>query len=455
MKVNSVNLNTTNLIREKKTVFYSVRNNKPDTFERTTTSEKTQNQTNPVNVREEFSNTINTLSSMHDKAKTAFENQLAEDGWSARLADKLSGLWGSKNRASLVKKDLIKYDNQIKALDAAAKKGNFKAKFRETFGVGYNKKEIENFEKISKQYTLVNISREIASKTEEKFRPYISYFEKNTQYLTPENHNTESQKKFAEANTKLGEFEANLSEMLGGKEKFNSFLKKEHYNELSGEDKAKVATQIAEQIIDGANSSLKEIRNGKNDMQLQKEYDDAFKKAFGSKNDIVKRVDKYVRSQQIGAVFIRDSILAGAIGATIATSGTAYPALVGSGVTFVGCAGLDMSEYLTNNVDNKEDMSKDVVKDIIKDAAISGVEYIVGSKLYDFIPVAKTASPLLNGTLNTARIMGIELPTAFVAEYARTGKWATEDMDPKSFIKLVFTAYAIEEYATTALTARH
>ena len=148
MKVNSVNLNTTNLIREKKTVFYSVRNNKPDSFERTATSEKTQNQTNPVNVREEFSNTINTLSSMHDKAKTAFENQLAEDGWSARLADKLSGLWGSKNRASLVKKDLIKYDNQIKALDAAAKKGNFKAKFRETFGVGYNKKEIENFEKI-------------------------------------------------------------------------------------------------------------------------------------------------------------------------------------------------------------------------------------------------------------------------------------------------------------------
>lgn len=455
MKVNSVNLNTNNTIREKKTVFYSVRNNKPDTFERTTIPKETP-QTNPVNIREEYSNTIKTLSSMHDKAKDAFDSQIAADGWSGKLVDKLSALWFSKNRASLVKNDLIKFDNQVKALDTAAKKGNFRAKFKETFGVDFNRDLIDKYEQVSKKNTLVVISSELAAKTEEKLKPYISYFEENSKYLTPKSHNEKSQIKFAEADKKFDEFEMNISDFFGGKDNLysNTVFQKEHYSELPKEDKAEILSQIAEQLIEGANSTAKEFRGGKKDEQLQKEYDEAFKKAFGSKNDIVKRVDKYVRSQQIGAVFIRDSILAGAIGATIATSGTAYPALVGSGVTFVGCAGLDMSEYLTNNVDNKEDMSKDVVKDIIKDAAISGVEYMVGSKLYDFIPVAKTASPLLNGTLNTARIMGIELPTAFVAEYARTGKWATEDMDPKSFIKLVFTAYAIEEYATTALT-RH
>lgn len=454
MKVNSVNINTNTVIRENKTAFYSVRSNKPDTFECTASHKNTAVQTAPVQVREEFSETIKTLSLMHDKAKESFENQLAENGWSAKLADKMSVLWGSKNRESIVRKDLIRYDKQIKALDDAAKKGNFKAKFKETFGVDYNKEAVDNFEKVSKQYTLVNISREIASKTEEKFKPYISYFEKNSEYLTPKGSDSKSQMKFAEADTKLKEFESYLSDMLGGKEKFNAFLKKEHYNELSAEDRSKVASQIAEQIIDGANSSLKDLRNGKNDIQLQKEYDDTFKKAFGSKNDIVKRVDKYVRSQQIGGVVLRYSMLSGVIGAAIGTSGTAYPALMGAGITFFGSTGLDMSEYLTNNVNKNEDSLKDNVKSIIKDAAISSVEYMVGSKLYDFIPVAKTASPLINGTLNTVRIMGIELPTAFVAEYARTGKWATEEMDPKSFIKFVFTSYAIEEYATTALT-RH
>ena len=455
MKVNSVNLNTNNTIREKKTVFYSVRNNKPDTFERTTIPKETP-QTNPVNIREEYSNTIKTLSSMHDKAKDAFDSQIAADGWSGKLADKLSALWFSKNRASLVKNDLIKFDNQVKALDTAAKKGNFRAKFKETFGVDFNRDLIDKYEQVSKKNTLVVISSELAAKTEEKLKPYISYFEENSKYLTPKSHNEKSQIKFAEADKKFDEFEMNISDFFGGKDNLysNTVFKKEHYSELPKEDKAEILSQIAEQLIEGVNSTAKEFRGGKKDEQLQKEYDEAFKKAFGTKNDIVKRVDKYVKSQQIGAVVVRYSMLSAAIGTTIATSGTSSPALVGSGVTFAGSIGLEFSECLTNNIDNKEDMSKDSIKSIVKDAAINSIEYMVGSKLYDIIPLLNSSSSLINTASDIIRTTGIELSVGFVAEYARTGKWATEQMDPKSFVKFLFASYALEEFARIGLSSR-
>ena len=164
-------------------------------------------------------------------------------------------------------------------------------------------------------------------------------------------------------------------------------------------------------------------------------------------------MDKYVRSQQTGGTIIRDSFLAGTIGAAIAVSGTASPVLMGSAITVAGNIGLDVSEMATNKTDNKIDLSKKEVRTIVKDAAISGVEYMAGSALYDVIPMANTGSQFANGALNTARTLGIELSTAFVAEYARTGKWATDQIDPKTFIKFTLATYGIEELTRIGLSA--
>jgi len=427
---------------------------KPDSFERTT-PKGMEIQPAKVEVREEFANTINTLQSMHDKARASFDNQVAMDGWSGKLADKISVLWGSRNRASVVEQNLVNFNQNIEELNNAAEHGNFKAKFKEKFGIDYNKEAIENFEKISEKNTLIQVSKEIASQTDENLGSYVSYFEKKAKYLSPDNSSSKAQKRFAEADKKFNEFEQKLSVIAGGEENLKkmAIAQQENFVEASREEKANIYSQIAEQLITTSKETVKSIQGEQTDKELQKEYDEAYANAYGSKNNIVKRVDKYIRSQQVGATVIRDSLLAGAIGATVATSGTAYPILVGSGMTLAGNIGLDVSEYLTNDVDNKVDLSKESVKDIVKCAAISSAEYMAGSLLYEVIPMAQTGSSIVNGALNTARTLGIELSTAFVAEYARTGKWATDQIDPKTFIKLVLATYAIEELARMGLSA--
>ncbi len=87
--------------------------------------------------------------SISHASRTSFKQQLDEDGWAGKTADALSVLWGSDNRASKVEADLQAYDNQIKALQQASKKGaiEFNTKFKELYGVNYNPEKIAEYEK--------------------------------------------------------------------------------------------------------------------------------------------------------------------------------------------------------------------------------------------------------------------------------------------------------------------
>lgn len=82
-------------------------------------------------------------------SRASFKQQLDEDGWAGKTADALSVLWGSDNRASKVEADLQAYDDQIKALQQASKKGavEFNTKFKEIYGVNYNPANIAEYEK--------------------------------------------------------------------------------------------------------------------------------------------------------------------------------------------------------------------------------------------------------------------------------------------------------------------
>ena len=73
--------------------------------------------------------------------------------------------------------------------------------------------------------------------------------------------------------------------------------------------------------------------------------------------------------------------------------------------------------------------------------------------MYDVIPEANYKNKVLNGALNTARTLGIELSVAFVSEYAQTGEWATYQMNPKDFMKLTLATFAIEELTRMGLSA--
>ena len=426
----------------------------PDTFERTT---------NPIEYEKgifvpsasKYTSAIDTLNLMNTKAQTAFDRQRAYEGWSGKLADKLSVLWGSKNRASLVSDDLHMHKAQIENLKNAAREGNFKSEFYKTFGVGYDKEAIDNFETASAKYTLIKSAEQIAEYTDERLSEYVRFFDKHKNSINPENPNFDKYDKHADINKKFGDFKEELTKIIGGKENLKELelAKRPDFMTLSKEEQIEVDKDIAQTLIYTTNVTAEKLKNGKKDKEIQKDYDEAYKAAFGENNNIQKRVDKYIKTQQIRSTALKDVMMSGIIGATIALTKTNTPALLGSAVTTVGYIGMDLADLATNKIDNKEDMSEAAIKDIVKYAAICGAEYLVGSKMYDIIPEATSKNKILNSATNTARTLGIELSVAFVSEYAQTGEWATYQMNPKDFMKLTLATFAIEELTRMGLSA--
>lgn len=430
-----------------------------DTFERTSmTIDEKSKVSDPIAVQyapvaSEIKSTLTTLKSLQVKADTTFQKQQMVNGWISRFSDKLSVLWGSKNRASLVEDDLQMNRHYIENLDAAAREGNFRAEFYKTYGVNYNREKIEAFDKQSAKYTSIKVAEQIAEQADEKLGGFVKYFEKNRNSINPESPNFDPYAKHAPIASKFEEYQAELEKFVGGKENLQKFaaLKRSYFPVASREEQIEVYNEIALGLIHTYDTTAQKLKEGKTDKEIQKEYDQAYKEAFGEKNNIQKRVSDYVKAQQIRTVVVEDFAVAGLIGAVIGLTGPASPALVGAGLSTASYIGLDLSELATNKIDNSIDMDKEAVKDVIKCSAIVGLEYFVGTKLYDVVPEIKTGKKVLDSALDVARTLGIELSTAFVSEYAQTGEWATYQTDPKSFIKSTLATFAIEELVVMGL----
>ena len=95
--------------------------------------------------------TVDMLTQQIDSAQAAFDAQMKEDGWAADVADGISNIWGifqeNGNQAWRVREDLAQYRKDMDALKAAAKQGDsqFRAKFKQMFGVEYNQNAIADY----------------------------------------------------------------------------------------------------------------------------------------------------------------------------------------------------------------------------------------------------------------------------------------------------------------------
>ena len=92
-----------------------------------------------------------------NKAKKEFKKQQDKDGNAAKIADAVSVLWGSENRASVVKNDLDENQRKLNELARSSKNDKeYRANFKKMFGVEYNESAVvaytanptkENYEK--------------------------------------------------------------------------------------------------------------------------------------------------------------------------------------------------------------------------------------------------------------------------------------------------------------------
>ena len=68
---------------------------KPDTFERSSSV----NFTGSSNRNKQYNKTADSLETAGQNAQLSLNGQLAHDGWAGKVADAVSVLWNSKNRA--------------------------------------------------------------------------------------------------------------------------------------------------------------------------------------------------------------------------------------------------------------------------------------------------------------------------------------------------------------------
>ena len=138
-----------------------------------------QNTANKHQTKSPSQTTLNSLRKNLNTAKSSFKKQLEDDGWAGDLADGVSALWGSKNRASKVRVDIANEENRLMQLSAAAQKGdaNFKAKFKQLYGVDYNQAAIDNY---NKKPTAENYKKAYGSKYPD-IRARVSAYNKSQQ----------------------------------------------------------------------------------------------------------------------------------------------------------------------------------------------------------------------------------------------------------------------------------
>ena len=90
---------------------------------------------------------VQTVKENFQKAKKSFKKQKQKDGWAGKAADAISTLWNSKNRASVVSKDLGEHFQLLQQLFQSEKAGSkaFNTKFKEIFGVNYNEAAVTKY----------------------------------------------------------------------------------------------------------------------------------------------------------------------------------------------------------------------------------------------------------------------------------------------------------------------
>ena len=460
-----INLTGFNIIKSVKTIQqpqntgfkYAMYNQKPDTFERTVKNDNNVvtcpiNFTGKSNRLKEYKKVTNTLSQTAENAQTALNGQIASDGWSGKVADAISILWNSQNRAKLVQADIDTYKEQVKDLDNSIKEDKFKDKFKETFGIEYNHANIARYNKQAQRFEAAVTSDCMAKVTEKKLSKDLNIFEKSSGNLQDYTERkflpyaaTGSIPFYEEKTSKKEVFdnmEKSLTEILGDKQILDSVLTAGGLDveKASDEEKYKAYGFVGKFLLETSKETAKICAKGQSLEQIKKDYENAYVKAYGTKNDIQKRVDKYNRSQEIGAAVVR-GVTRSAISAAITLINP--PAGFGkvvfnSALTFGVKVAVDGSDKLTNGIDNSVDFNAKAVQKMVRSASISAAEKFASGGLVMIIPNFTTGSDTLDFALNQGKDILIDTSLGLTSERMKKGKWAKNQIIPRMIISAVF-----------------
>lgn len=296
--------------------------------------------------------TIGSLQYKHSSSLESLENQNRYDGWAGELADWMSGAWGSKNREKHVRADLEVFNKQITELEEAKKvsKEAFEKKFEEIFGIKYDAELIVNYQQVEQLYQMATSCYQLEQFFKSDLKVLLSNStlqeETKTVSIDPMTNLTQTtvlatkEQVFEREFNKLANF-VGQGNLENGKQQLKDLFKASGLSETSTlQEKYTVLRQVAQNYAKVLHDNTMHVTGNKGYEVIAKDFDDAYKSAFGVTNDIARRVAEYNVSQQAGAGVIKSAVMIGgtfALGTITGGAGLSFfPALaitsVGAGV---------------------------------------------------------------------------------------------------------------------------
>ena len=419
---------------------------KPDSFERNSNV----NFTGSSNRLKQYEKNAEVLKTIGQNAQLSLDGQLASEGWAGKVADSISVLWNSKNRAVLVQKDIDTYNQQVGELKESIQEKKFPEKFQEVFGIEYNSANIRKYNKKVKQFKLAVTTQAMSDIVSKKLSGDLKEFKENKGKLQDKVEKkinpyamTGSVPYFYHTTPKEQIFENmenSLVSIIGSKETLNGTLKASGMDteKMSMEEKYSAYGVMAEFLDETMKDTAKNIRGGKTLKELQKEYDESYEHAYGHTNDIQERVDKYNRSQEIGAAAVRGATRSALSALVLLTAPEAgFAKIVAKSATTMGIKVLvDGSDKLSS--DKEDALDNKNFKKLVHSASISGAEKLASGFLGSVVPAFDTGYEFLDEVLEQGKEVASDTILGLTSEKLKKGNWATNQIVPRMLISFVF-----------------
>lgn len=367
----------------------------------------------PCGDTAEKNSAIVLLDKMNSSAQGSLDAQINRTGWIGKTTDITADILGSKYCKKDLSEFLIQNRADIDSLKQANKDGNFNSKFFNIFGVNYNAENVKNFEKIFDKQAKIQAATEISNNTNKQLGDYVKFFEKNNN-LEKIERDSQLKQGLPNLDDKIEEFEKALISITGDKDISKKLDKSNRdFGVSEREQKINAYTEFARNLISRDKAAVDELKDGKSFLELKKEYNDAYKKAFGSKNNVSRKVMEYSVLQKARAYFFKlYSLRYGLKAISLAAGAMSIPtkAVVRSSMKF----GMDTANEVTKKEDNK--LNKEKVKKFAKNSFFSGMSYATKLKLYKELPKIHSDNKYIEYVLNEIRKMLINYTTDKVTD---------------------------------------
>lgn len=363
--------------------------------------------------------TINLLSNKGTNAIKSFTAQTNANGMFGKIAEQVSKLWNSDNIEPLVQKDIEKYNKDVYDLSAAKNHDEFKNKFKEIFKVDYDEELIAKYKDKENNMQTAILANAKVNFFEDTFKDLLSnrpLEHKANVYTTtgmPIYTIKETKQQVFERNYNLyAKFLGNNDEEQGKNILEKKFKEYKLNANSSMDEKFAVMQRMAKKEFKNLKNETKTVTNNKSLNEIKKEYVNSYYAAFGTENDIAKRVSDYNISQKLGSSAAESLILSPiVIGIGIATGGAGLIPALKSGVITTG---LNLAAYSADRLMSKNGMTKDDISRIVKFSildgstsvasalALDGIRFFTSSIFQGTSAAAKTAAKITEIGMLTA-----------------------------------------------------